>query len=125
MTLCRQSSSDVAVSLDLARIAAGSDPNGDSGNAELNRMIADSGSSCCVERGVHRIRQFDRRVHSDKLVDGTVVASGAYLAEEADRTRAVACYCVVPSPAAVQPRTDRAEAEAEDSTVGRLGGAVE
>lgn len=123
MTPCRQSSSDVAVSSDLARIAAGSDPNGDSGNAELNRTIADSGSSCCVERGAHRIRQFDRTVRSDRLVDGTVVASGAYLVEVADRNQAVACYCVVPCPAAVQPMRDRAEVEG--STAGRLEGAVE
>lgn len=105
----------------------GSDPNGDSGNVELNRTIADSGSSCYVElrrrllRGVRHIRQFGRTVRSCRQVDGTVVASEAYLAEVVDRNRAVACCFGDPDPSGGQKMGQ----VGEGSTVGRYEEAVE
>lgn len=108
------------------RIADGSDPNGDSGNVELNRTIADSDSSCYVEvrllpRGAHHIRQFGRTVHSDRQVDGTVVASEAYSEEVEDMIPTVACCYGVPDLTEGQ----RMGQAGEGSTVGRYEEAVE
>lgn len=108
------------------RIADGSDPNGDSGNVELNRTIADSDSSCYVEvrrlpRGARHIRQFGRTVRSGRQADGTVAASEACSEEVVDRIPAVACYYEVPDPTEGQ----RMGQAGEGSTVGRYGGAVE
>lgn len=110
----------------MARIAVDSDPNGDSGNGELNRTTADSGSSCYgvlgrLLREAHHIRQFGHRVRSDRQVDGTAVASEACLAEVEGRNQAVACCYGVPDPTEGQ----KMDQVGEGSTVGRYGEAVE
>lgn len=124
-TRYHRSSAGVEFASSWARIADDSDPNGDSGNVELNRTIAGSGSSCYVERrllrGAHRSRQYGRKVRFGRQVDGTVVASEACLAVVVDKTQAVACCYGVPGPE-VGPKTGQV---GEGSSVGRYGEAVE
>lgn len=74
-----------------------SDPNGDFGNVDLNQQIVDFGSSYCVDlRGARHIRQFGRTVRSGKLMDGTVVASEAYLVEVEGMALPIEGYSEVP-----------------------------